>query len=56
MKSFKEFVDTVDPKFFESMAEKPADKKDKKDAGKKDAKKEEGGKKLPPWMKKKEDC
>lgn len=50
MKSFKEFVDSVDPKFFESMAEKP-EKKDKKDA-----KKEEGGKKLPPWMKKKEDC
>lgn len=45
MKSFEEFVNNIDPDFFESVAEKE-DKKEKK---------EDGGKKMPPWLKGKED-
>lgn len=52
MKTFSEFVNSIDPDFFESFEKKEAEPKEKGKEEKKD------GKKMPPWLKGKgkDDC
>ena len=47
MKKFSEFVNELDPQFFQGLTE-GKDKEVKEE--KKEDKKPEGGKKLPPWL------